>query len=100
MDALLDQVRDEGREALKEPPRFKVLIVNDDYTPGEFVISALIKVFRIGIEAAVAITLETHHRGVGVCGEFPRDVAETKATEVIAVARAASHPLMARIEPT
>jgi len=74
------------------------LLVNDDYTPAEFVIQTLMRVFLFSVGTAKMIMLETHEKGVGCCGLFSRDVAETKAAEVISIGRAASHPLLARVE--
>lgn len=80
------------------PPLYKVILLNDDYTPMEFVIDVLKALFHKSHEDAVGITLEVHEKGSGVCGIYPRDVAETKADEVIAWARRNTHPLQCTVE--
>lgn len=82
----------------RRPPLFKVILLNDDYTPMEFVVEVLKVIFRRGQEEAVGIMMEVHEKGSGVCGFYPRDVAETKADEVIAWARRNSHPLQCTVE--
>jgi len=82
----------------KRPPNFKVVLLNDDYTPMDFVIFLLKDVFHKIHEEAVGIMLEIHHRGAGVCGVFTRDVAETKAELVITLSRRNEYPLQCRVE--
>jgi ATP-dependent Clp protease adaptor protein ClpS len=94
-----DGIGIETRPRPKRPQKYRVLIFNDDFTPGDFVIATLMKVFTFGYEVALAVTIETHTKGVGSCGEFSRDVAETKVKEIVSLARSSSHPLLARIEP-
>lgn len=96
---VIEDVRKETRKELKEPPRFRVLIVNDDFTPADFVIRVLMKVFNLGYDSALAVMIETHRNGVGSCGVYPHDVAETKVGEVMTMAQAYGHPLLARKEP-
>mgnify|MGYP000721116235 CR=1 FL=1 len=80
------------------PPFFKVVMLNDDFTPMEFVVEVLKTIFRHAHEDAVAIMVQIHQKGAGVCGVFTRDVAETKAEIVIALARQNEYPLQCVIE--
>ncbi len=82
----------------KKPSMYKVLLLNDDYTPMEFVIVVLESFFRKNPEEATRIMLHVHQRGVGICGVFPHDVAETKVTQVIDFARRNEHPLQCTME--
>jgi ATP-dependent Clp protease adaptor protein ClpS len=82
----------------KRPPFFKVVLLNDDYTPMEFVVFILKDIFRRSHEEAVSIMLEVHNKGEGVCGVYTRDVAETKAELAITLARRNQHPLQCRVE--
>lgn len=88
----------EAKPQLKQPPMFKVVMLNDDYTPMEFVIEVLEQYFSMDKARATQIMLHVHTRGRGICGVFTRDVAETKAAQVMDYARAQSHPLMCTIE--
>ena len=82
----------------KKPSMYKVLLLNDDYTPMEFVVHVLERFFRKAHEEATRIMLHVHRRGVGVCGVYPYDVAETKVTQVIEFARRHQHPLQCTME--
>lgn len=82
----------------KQPALYKVLILNDDYTPMEFVVLTLQRFFRMTIEDATRVMLSVHQRGVGVCGIFTYEVAETKVNQVIDFAREHQHPLQATLE--
>jgi ATP-dependent Clp protease adaptor protein ClpS len=86
------------RPKTKKPSMYKVLILNDDYTPMEFVVHILEKVFNKNREAAVEIMLHVHRHGVGICGVFTYDVAETKVAQVIEFARRHQHPLQCTME--
>ena len=83
---------------VKQPPMFKVLLLNDDYTPMEFVVHVLENFFNMGRENATRIMLHVHTRGVGVCGVFTREIAETKVHQVNDYARSSQHPLMCTME--
>ena len=83
---------------LKKPPLYKVIMLNDDYTPMEFVIEVLEKFFGKGSEEATQIMLHVHQRGVGVCGIYAYDLAETKAMQVMNYARKYEHPLQVQLE--
>ena len=86
------------RTKTKTPSPYKVLMLNDDYTPMEFVVLVLQSFFKMGIEDATRVMLHVHQRGVGVCGIFPYEVAETKVSQVIDFARANQHPLQCTLE--
>jgi ATP-dependent Clp protease adaptor protein ClpS len=88
----------EARPKLRRPPLFKVLLLNDDYTPMEFVVQVLETFFGMNREKATQIMLHVHTRGVGVCGVYTRDVAETKVTQVNDYSRTHQHPLMCTME--
>ena len=82
----------------KTPPLYRVLMMNDDYTPMEFVIEVLEKFFQKSREEATQIMLHVHQRGVGVCGIYAYDLAETKAMQVMNYARKHEHPLQVQLE--
>lgn len=83
---------------LKRPPLYKVLLLNDDYTPMEFVVYVLERFFGMGREKATQIMLAVHTRGSAVCGVYPRDVAETKSEQVNQCAQENNHPLLSQVE--
>ncbi|OYU15745.1 MAG: ATP-dependent Clp protease adapter ClpS [Alphaproteobacteria bacterium PA4] len=86
------------RTRTAKPALYKVLLLNDDYTPMEFVVLTLQRFFRMDIEAATRVMLHVHQRGVGVCGIFTYEVAETKVNQVIDFAREHQHPLQCTME--
>jgi ATP-dependent Clp protease adaptor protein ClpS len=86
------------RPKTKKPSLYKVLLLNDDYTPMEFVVHVLEVIFNKSREEAVEIMLHVHRHGVGVCGVFTFEVAETKVAEVIEAARRNEHPLQCTME--
>jgi len=88
----------ESKPALKRPPLFKVVLINDDYTPMEFVVEVLEVFFRMNREQATHVMLTVHTQGKGVCGIYTRDIAETKASQVNQYARENEHPLLCEIE--
>lgn len=83
----------------KLPEMYKVLLLNDDYTPMEFVVEVIQQFFNKTREQATQIMLQVHTEGVGVCGVYPQDIAETKMTQVLNHAQQAQHPLQCVIEP-
>ncbi len=87
-----------AKPKLKKPPMFKVVMLNDDYTPMEFVVMVLEQLFRLDHEAAVQVMLNVHQKGKGVCGVFPREIAETRVAQVMELARANEHPLQCTVE--
>jgi ATP-dependent Clp protease adaptor protein ClpS len=88
----------ESKPEVKKPPLFKVVLINDDYTPMEFVVEVLEMFFRMNREQATHVMLTVHTQGKGVCGIFTRDIAETKAAQVNQYAREHEHPLLCEIE--
>jgi ATP-dependent Clp protease adaptor protein ClpS len=88
----------EATPEVKQPPLFQVVLLNDDYTPMEFVIHVLQKHFQHDLETATMIMLKVHHDGRGVCGVYPKDVAATKVELVLSEARRGQHPLQCTME--
>ena len=85
---------------LKPPPLYKVLLLNDDYTPMDFVVAVLQSFFLYSRERATQIMLKVHREGMGVCGTYVREVATTKVDQVIDLARRHQHPLQCTMEET
>lgn len=90
-------VAEQGPE-LKKPSLYKVLLLNDDYTPMEFVVEVLETFFYMGRERATQVMLQVHTEGRGICGVFSKDIAETKMTQVNEFAKTHQHPLLSQIE--
>jgi ATP-dependent Clp protease adaptor protein ClpS len=89
----------EARPALKRPDLYRVLLLNDDYTPMDFVVMLLQSVFRKDHDEATQIMLHVHTKGVGVCGAYTREVAETKVRQVMDLSQKGQHPLQCTMEP-
>jgi ATP-dependent Clp protease adaptor protein ClpS len=85
---------------LKPPPLYKVLLLNDDYTPMDFVVVVLQTVFGMSREQATQVMLQVHREGMGVCGTYTREVAVAKVDQVIGIAREHQHPLQCTMEET
>ena len=83
---------------VKPPPLYRVILLNDDYTPMEFVVEILCRFFTMSVESATAVMLKVHTEGKGVCGVFPKEIAEIKAVMVNEYARESEHPLLCDIE--
>lgn len=92
-------VKSEAETKLKMPRKYKVILLNDDYTPMDFVVEILKRFFHLREEVAVQIMLQVHLQGRGVCGVFTRDIAETKVIMVNNYARTHEHPLLCSMEP-
>ncbi len=88
----------EAKPKLQRPPLYKVVLLNDDFTPMDFVIDILVRFFTMSEEKATRIMLHVHTRGVGVCGVYAKDVAETKVVIVNEYSRENQHPLMCSME--
>ena len=88
-----------AKPELKRPPMYCVVLMNDDYTPMDFVIEILQQYFALNLDQATQVMLTVHYEGKGVAGVYPRDIAETKANQVNNYARSQSHPLLCQIEP-
>ena len=82
----------------KKPSMFKVLMLNDDYPPMEFVVMCLKRFFSMDLEQATRVMLHVHQKGVGVCGIFPYEIAETKVNQVMDFAKTNQHPLQCTLE--
>ena len=91
-------VLERKRQRVKPPKMYQVVLLNDDYTPMEFVVMVLQQHFHHDIDAATQIMLKIHHEGRAVCGVYTRDVAATKVELVLAAARRAGHPLQCILE--
>jgi ATP-dependent Clp protease adaptor protein ClpS len=88
-----------AKPALRRPPRFQVILYNDDYTPMEFVVQVLETIFRKGPSEATALMIQIHRSGMGVAGVYVLEVAETKVAQVHREAESCSYPLRAGLEP-
>lgn len=95
---LEERIRSETGKEVKEPSMFKVLLLNDDYTTMDFVVEVLRYVFHKSVEDATQIMLKVHYNGVGLCGIYPFEVAETKVNTVNALARERGFPLKCTME--
>ncbi len=93
-----DLLLEDEKETLKEPPEYAVIMLNDDYTPMDFVVFILMEEFHHEEAMAVKIMLDIHHTGCGIAGVYSRDIAETKANHVNTVARNQGYPLTAIID--
>ena len=91
-------VFEELEDQLKEPSMYKVLIINDDFTPMDFVIDVLSRFFKMDEERATQVMMHVHTRGKGLCGIFTHEVAETKMNQVNLYAKDKSHPLLCVME--
>ena len=93
------QVVQETRPELRKPTLYKVILLNDDYTPMEFVVVVIEKFFRKNREEATQIMLQVHQKGMGICGVYTREVAETKVRQVTVFSSENQHPLQCTMEP-
>ena len=91
---------EEARPRLKKPPLYQVILLNDDYTPMEFVVDVLERIFNLNRTTATRVMLEVHTKGKGVCGVFTYEIAETKVAQVTSYARQHQHPLLCTMEET
>ncbi|MEW5249833.1 ATP-dependent Clp protease adapter ClpS [Microbulbifer sp. 2201CG32-9] len=97
-DFVGDVALEEAAPQLKPPPMYKVVMLNDDYTPMGFVVETLERFFAVDRERATQLMLQVHTQGKAVCGVYTRDIAETKAAQVNQFAREHQHPLLCEIE--
>jgi ATP-dependent Clp protease adaptor protein ClpS len=91
---------EEARPEVKLPPMYRVILINDDYTPMDFVIEILQTFFTMSHDRATQVMLHVHTRGKGVCGVFTHEIAETKVALVNEYSRQSEHPLMCTLEKT
>ena len=87
-----------AKPELQRPPLYSVLLLNDDYTPMDFVVDVLVRFFAMNMEKATQVMLHVHTRGRGVCGVFTREIAESKVAQVNEYARMHQHPLLCTME--
>lgn len=85
-------------QKLQEPPKYAVILLNDNYSTFDFVVKVLVTVFRKSVADAIRITNDVHHRGKGACGLYPREIAETKIMQVEAMSEAEGYPLKCVME--
>ena len=95
-----DLAVEEARPKLKQPPLYQVVLINDDYTPMEFVVDILESIFGMERTRATQVMLEVHTKGKGVCGVFNFEIAETKVAQVMGIAKQHQHPLLCTMEET
>lgn len=88
----------EAEPKLKRPPLYRVILINDDYTPMEFVVEVLETIFGMGRSQATRVMLEVHTKGKGICGTFSYEIAETKVAQVSSIAQQQQHPLLCTME--
>ncbi len=93
-----DLAVEEAKPKLKEPPLYRVVLINDDYTPMEFVVEILQSVFGMERTQATQVMLEVHTKGKGVCGVYNFEIAETKVAQVMGIAKQHQHPLLCTME--
>ncbi|MFK8031967.1 MAG: ATP-dependent Clp protease adapter ClpS [Gammaproteobacteria bacterium] len=91
-------VVEEDKPKLEEPSLYRVMLLNDDYTPMEFVVDVLQKIFSLDRQQATRVMLEVHTKGEGVCGVFTYEIAETKVAQVNSFSRQHEHPLLCTME--
>ncbi len=91
---------DPGKPEVMPPPLYQVMLLNDDYTPMDFVVGVLQDFFGMDLDRATQVMLHVHTRGRGICGVFSREVAETKVAQVNEYARMNQHPLLCTMEKT
>lgn len=94
----VDLVLEEAETTLKHPPLYKVVLINDDFTPMEFVVDILRSVFGMERTRATQVMLEVHTMGKGLCGIYSHEIAETKVAQVMTIAKQQQHPLMCTME--
>jgi ATP-dependent Clp protease adaptor protein ClpS len=93
-----DLAVEEARPKIKEPPLYRVVLINDDYTPMEFVVNILEAVFSMERTRATQVMLEVHTKGKGICGVYNFEIAETKVAQVMGLAQQHQHPLLCTME--
>lgn len=95
---VVENVRSKSEQKLQPPRKYKVLLMNDDYTPMDFVVEVLMTFFNMDSERATEIMFQVHHEGKAVCGIYPADIAYSKAEQVNQYAREHEHPLLCSTE--
>ena len=93
-----DLAVEEARPKIKQPPLYRVVLINDDYTPMEFVVDILETIFGMERTRATQVMLEVHTKGKGICGVYNYEIAETKVAQVMGIAKQHEHPLLCEME--
>ncbi len=93
-----DLAVEEARPKIKKPPLYRVVLINDDFTPMDFVVDVLESIFGMERTRATQVMLEVHTKGKGVCGVYTFEIAETKVAQVMGIARQHQHPLLCTME--
>ena len=93
-----DLAVEEARPEIKQPPLYRVVLINDDYTPMEFVVDILETIFGMERTRATQVMLEVHTKGKGICGVYNYEIAETKVAQVMGIAKQHEHPLLCEME--
>lgn len=93
-----DVVVEEAKPKVKQPPLYRVVLINDDFTPMEFVVDILETIFGMARTRATQVMLEVHTKGKGICGVFNFEIAETKVAQVMGLAKQHQHPLLCTME--
>ena len=93
-----EQAVEEARQKVKRPSLYRVVLINDDYTPMEFVVEVLESIFGMARNRATRVMLEVHTKGKGICGVFSYEIAETKVAQVMSSAQQQQHPLLCTME--
>lgn len=91
-------IAEEAPPKVKRPPLYRVILLNDDYTPMEFVVQVLEKIFGMDRKTATRVMLEVHTKGKGICGVYTYEIAETKVAQVTSLAEQHQHPLLCTME--
>ncbi len=94
----VDLAVEEAKPEIKEPPLYRVVLINDDYTPMEFVVNILESIFGMERTRATQVMLEVHTKGKGICGVYNFEIAETKVAQVMGLAQQHQHPLLCTME--
>lgn len=93
-----DLAVEEARPKIKQPPLYRVVLINDDFTPMEFVVEILESIFGMERTRATQVMLEVHTKGKGICGVYSFEIAETKVAQVMSIAKQQQHPLLCTME--
>lgn len=99
-ESVYSDSRVQTEKKLEIPKMFSVMLVNDDYTPMDFVVQILRHFFYCNVEKAISVMLQVHNSGIGICGVFTKDVAETKVAQVNEFSRSHEHPLLCMMQPS
>lgn len=99
-DIVIERTPLKKKQKLAPPPKYAVVLLNDDFTPIDFVIAILMRMFNKSADEAEAITMDVHKKGKGIAGVYTKDIAETKVRQVNTIAQQNQHPFLCQVEPT